>query len=78
MEITFVKTHLSYEPGSTHDIPDALANYLVRVNVAETSTEKVEKVTVPEKVSDTPPGKVEIPIKKEKSNKSPSKEKVEK
>lgn len=76
MQVTFLKDHVNHKAGDTDHLNDDLANYLVRTNVAAPSTEKVEQVTIPEKESNaTIPGKVEIPVQKEKAEKVHKREK---
>ena len=54
MKVTFIKQHLQYPAGSTTDLSDAQANYLVRVGVAEAfEGEKISGTKQPEKVKQT-------------------------
>jgi len=79
MEVTFLKDHDIYKSGQNTELPDALANYLIRVSVAKPYAEKVEVTANSEKVNAVNiPGKVEVSDKKEKAEKVPKKEKAEK
>lgn len=49
MKIKFLKDHLGDKVGSVEDVAQPLANYLIRVGVAEEVYEKVEKSQVKEK-----------------------------
>jgi len=79
MQIVFLKDHDVYKVDQKADLPDALANYLVRVSVAKPFTEKVEVAAGGEKETAVNiPGKVEIVKEKEKAEKVHKKEKTEK
>lgn len=64
MKVKVIKQHPNY-PLGVQDIPDARANYLLRVGVAE----KVEQEPAKEKTK--------VKVEKEKTKKQPAKEKKE-
>lgn len=78
MKVLFLKDHHNYKAGDKDDLHDDLGNYLLKMGVVEPQKEKVEMPDGSEKQITGPAAKKEIPVKKEKVEKSTAKEKVEK
>lgn len=56
MKVTFIKDHLNHNAGDTVDLPDGLANYLVRVQAAKVASK--ESATVAKEKKKAPAKKV--------------------
>lgn len=50
MKVKFLKKHDVYSAGDTEDLPEGLANYLIRCLVAEEAKPKKEKKVIEPKL----------------------------